>query len=303
MFLIALFQLFIPLFFIGLVAFGRQPNRLRWALVTLGFGLAILFMWVSSRWDFLSLYLRHVYLLLFLIAAAFSYRRIQPLPKPESRWQTIANRAAFVALIVLMLGLNWRAWRGYTVPDGAIDLASPLRNGRFMVLNGGGSPFINGHARVAPQNYALDMLGLDALGRSIGLGDDRAVLENYHIFGAPLYSPCAGTVLHAVDQFEDLIPPATDTVNLAGNYVLVDCGAGVEVILAHMKADSVQVTVGESVTTETMLGQVGNTGNTSEPHLHMHAERGGDVEKILDGEAVPILINGRYLVRSNVIDE
>jgi murein DD-endopeptidase MepM/ murein hydrolase activator NlpD len=46
------------------------------------------------------------------------------------------------------------------------------------------------------------------------------------------------------------------------------------------------------------LGQVGNSGNSSQPHLHLHAERGGEPGEILVGEAVPITLGGRFLVRN-----
>ena len=53
--------------------------------------------------------------------------------------------ATFIILIVLMLGLNWRALRGYPAPNGTVELESPLRNGRFLVLNGGSSPEESGN--------------------------------------------------------------------------------------------------------------------------------------------------------------
>jgi murein DD-endopeptidase MepM/ murein hydrolase activator NlpD len=131
---------------------------------------------------------------------------------------------------------------------------------------------------------------------------DRSDLESYSIFGAELYSPCTGRIAVAMDDYEDLVPPATDPEHPAGNHVLVEC-EGVEVLLAHLKRGSVTVEVGDSVTVETVLGQVGNTGNTSEPHLHIHAEQGGEPGVILDGRAVPITIDGRFLVRGDIIAE
>jgi hypothetical protein len=46
---------------------------------------------------------------------------------------------------------------------------------------------------------------------------------------------------------------------------------------------------------------VGNTGNTSEPHLHIHVEKGGETNTILNGIAVPFTINNQYLVRGDII--
>ena len=302
MFLIGLFQVAVPLLFIVMVALTRQPDRLRWGLNVVAYGLAISFMWVSARWDIVSIYLRTLFAILYLIAAIIGYRRIQTPATSASKIQSALNIIVPLFLIVMMAGLNWRSLIGYAVPDHTLDLVSPLRHDRYYVGQGGSSPFINGHARVRPQNYALDIVGLNALGLRAAAFSDSSDLESYEIFGATIYSPCEGTVLTAVDRFTDLNPPQTDTQNLAGNHVLLDC-SGVEVLLAHMKKDSVQVAVGDSVTTNTVLGQVGNTGNTSEPHLHIHAEQGGVRGDILNGEAVPITINGRYLVRGNIISD
>jgi murein DD-endopeptidase MepM/ murein hydrolase activator NlpD len=57
------------------------------------------------------------------------------------------------------------------------------------------------------------------------------------------------------------------------------------------------------VTTQTRLGEVGNSGNTSEPHLHIHAVRGGDPGDLMDGEAVPFTLDGRHLVRGSIYGE
>jgi hypothetical protein len=214
--------------------------------------------------------------------------------------QTLIGIVANGLLIVLMAGFNWFSFQGYSVPDGTVDLSSPLRGARYVVLHGGASPFTNGHFRVRPQNYALDILGLNVLGMRADMFGDRSDLESYSIFGAELYSPCTGSIAVAMDDYEDLIPPATDAEHPAGNHVLVEC-EGVEVVLAHMKQGSLRVEVGDSVTVETVLGQVGNTGNTSEPHLHIHAEQGGEPGVILDGKAVPITIDGRFLVRGDII--
>lgn len=125
-------------------------------------------------------------------------------------------------------------------------------------------------------------------------------LNDYVIYGEPIYSPCNGTVVKVIDEYDDLKPPNTDKIHLAGNYILIESD-GVEILLAHLKKGSNKVNVGDAVTTNTLLGQVGNTGNTSEPHLHMHIEKGGEPNTILNGEAVPFTINKQFLVRGNLI--
>jgi murein DD-endopeptidase MepM/ murein hydrolase activator NlpD len=60
------------------------------------------------------------------------------------------------------------------------------------------------------------------------------------------------------------------------------------------------VTPGTGVEEGDVLGQVGNSGTTSQPHLHLHAERGGTPNEILNGEGVPIELDGRFLVRNSL---
>ncbi len=104
-----------------------------------------------------------------------------------------------------------------------------------------------------------------------------------------------------MDGLPDLVPPEKDTDNLAGNHVVLAC-EGVEVILAHLKQGSVAVTSGMRVNEGDVLGQVGNSGDTSQPHLHLHAERGGEPGEILNGEGVPIELGGRFLVRNSLFN-
>jgi len=300
--LIGLFQILVPFILIGVFAITRQPDRLRWMLNLLAFGMVISFVWVSARWDITSIYLRALVPILFLVSGIISYRRIRAPKSRPSTIMTLIGISTSILLIVFMSGFNWFSFRGYAVPEGTVDLSSPLRGGRYVVLHGGASPFTNGHFRVRPQNYALDILGLNVLGMRANILGDRSDLKSYSIFGTDLYSPCAGTVAVAVDEYEDLIPPATDPEHLAGNHVLIEC-EGIEVLLAHMKQGSLRVGVGDAVTVKTVLGQVGNTGNTSEPHLHLHAEQEGEPGVILDGKAVPITIEGRFLVRGDIIAE
>ncbi len=300
MIFVALFQILVPLLLIGVLALSRKPSFWLWFLNLLAFGMVISFMWVSARWDASSLYVRLVLPFLFLAASVAGFRRIRVPAKPPTRSSLIVGVVVNLALIVLMSGFNWFSFRGYAAPQGAVDLHSPLRDDRIVVLNGGASPFINAHFRLKAQGYALDLLGLTPMGSSAEAFSDRSNLESYPIFNSKVYSPCEGIVSAVGDSFEDQRPPITDDKNPAGNHVLIEC-KGVEVLLAHLKQGSVLVSIGDSVTVNTELARVGNTGNTSEPHLHIHAEDGGVPGEFLDGRSVPITIGGRFLVRGNTI--
>jgi len=301
MLLTGLFYIIIPLFLIGMIALSRQPSILLWAVTILAFGFVIANMWATARWDLVGIYLKNVFLVLYLIACVVGYKRIKKPAKPQNRILTVLGIGVSILLIVYMSGVNWFTYRGYSAPEGTIDLVSPLRNNQYIVLHGGSSPFTNAHFHVRPQNYALDIVGLNSFGMrasSIAGGSD---LNNYVIYGDSVFSPCAGTVAIALDEYDDLAPPNTDTEHLAGNHILIECD-GAEVLLAHLKKGSIVVNEGDSVTSNSVLAQVGNTGNTSEPHLHMHVESGGEPRTILNGKAVPFTINNRFLVRGDIIE-
>jgi murein DD-endopeptidase MepM/ murein hydrolase activator NlpD len=86
---------------------------------------------------------------------------------------------------------------------------------------------------------------------------------------------------------------------MRGNFVELHCN-GVEVSLAHLREGSVRVGVGDRVDTGDLLGQVGNTGNRDEPHLHISAQRGASAGA-LDGEPVHIIFAGRFLARGGCL--
>ena len=301
MLLIGLFYIFLPLLLIGMIAFKRQPNIWIWIITILSFGSVIAYLWATARWEVVSIYFRPIFPILYLIACVVGYKRIEKPKVPQKKIVMILGVVLNLVLIVFISGLNWFSFRGYTTPENAIDLDSPFHNGRQIVLHGGASPFTNGHFHVRPQNHALDIVGLNSLGMRASSISGGSNLDNYVIYGEPIYSPCIGTVVIVVDEYDDQSPPKTDSEHPAGNHILIE-KEGVEILLAHLKKGSIKVKVGDMVNTNTLLGQVGNTGNTSEPHLHMHVEKGGELNTILNGKAVPFTIKEQFLVRGDVIE-
>jgi hypothetical protein len=182
----------------------------------------------------------------------------------------------------------------------AAELSFPLEGGVSYVAQGGNSSLLNYHNVDPAQRFALDVVKLNPAGtRAVGIYPSDPA--RYSVFGAEVRSPCDGEVTEAVDGHADLRPPEADRENLAGNHVVVRCAEeDVDVELAHMKEGSIAVKQGERVTEGGLLGGVGNTGNTSEPHLHIHAVRTGS-GSVLKGEGVPILFDGRFLVRNGLV--
>jgi murein DD-endopeptidase MepM/ murein hydrolase activator NlpD len=120
----------------------------------------------------------------------------------------------------------------------------------------------------------------------------------YLIYGDPVFAPCRGRVVVAEDGAADMPPPQVDRAHMAGNHVILECGSA-WIVLGHLKRGSVAVQAGQIVELGHVLGFVGNSGNTGEPHLHIHAQRPGSTIAPLSGEPVPIRLDGRYLVRND----
>lgn len=182
----------------------------------------------------------------------------------------------------------------------AAALTFPLEGSVYYVAQGGNSTLLNYHNTNRAQKFALDVVELNAAAtRAAGIYPSRS--SRYAVFGAEIHSPCEGEITEAVNAWPDLKPPETDRAHPAGNHVVVRCAEeDVNVELAHMKEGSVAVEQGESVDEGKLLGRVGNTGNTTEPHLHVHAVRTGS-GSTSKGEGVPIVFNDRFLVRNDLI--
>ena len=217
-------------------------------------------------------------------------------------------RVTEVALVVVALsGITWAAIPvvvGRTPPDVAIDLAMPLGPGRYLVASGGAARAINNHlmtldpafADSRGQSHGVDIIAIDRWGlRADAVAPVAA--DRYLITGTPVLAPCEGRVVQALDGRPDNPVPQMDRAVLAGNHVLLDCD-GLIVLLAHMTPGSVAVGTGDPVSTGQMLGRVGNSGNSAEPHLHLHVQTPAVPEADpLSGDPVWFTIEGRFLVR------
>lgn len=261
----------------------------------------------AGLWAVLPWYTALVLLAALLALALSQLRTVRRLAwtSPRPYWRASVGRAAFALLTLgtLVIAAAARQPPSETI----VDLQFPLRNGTYYVAAGGSRELLNPHlmtlteTRFRPlrgQSYGVDILKLGPFGlRATGLLP--ADPARYAIYGDPVFAPCPGVVILAEDGAPDMPPPQPDRTRMPGNYVLLDCG-GVHVLLAHFRQGSVRVASSERVTTDTVLGIAGNSGNSNEPHLHIHAQRpaapGGEP---LSGDPLPIRLDGKYLVRND----
>jgi hypothetical protein len=155
---------------------------------------------------------------------------------------------------------------------------------RRAILFNGGRAFI-------AQRYAIDWVRyrlVDGVGTTWSGPEDKN--SSYFCYDAPIYSMTAGKVIAVLDGIPENVPHSgkiaidVNFFNAGGNHVVVDIGYGLYALYAHMRPGTLKVKVGDEVNPGDILGHLGNSGNSSEPHLHAHIV---DRPSFLAGQGVP----------------
>jgi murein DD-endopeptidase MepM/ murein hydrolase activator NlpD len=149
------------------------------------------------------------------------------------------------------------------------NLKLPFR-GEWTVFWGGDTKELNYHVDHPAQKNAFDILIFDEKGRSYKI-DGRAN-EDYYAFGKELFAPCDGEVVLVVDGVKDNVPGELNPVYIPGNTVIIKTANNEYLFFAHFKQHSIKVAQGQKVKQGQLLGLCGNSGNSSEPHLHFHIQ-------------------------------
>jgi hypothetical protein len=303
-----LLQVLVALALLVWFAFGRPTSRTAWLLRAALVACYLVATAVGGLWLILPWYTPVIYHGLFLLALLRTLRRWDTLPALPRTPVGLAGTAAIGAVLVFSVALATYILTGWRTPADAVELSFPLRNGTYLVVNGGGNELINAHYKTLEgerfrawrgESYGVDIEKLNGLGlRARGLLPKT--LAAYEIFGEALYAPCAGEVIAAKDGVDEMTPPETDRQHMAGNHVILQCGSA-WIVLGHLQKGSVQVAAGQCLAQGQPLGRVGNTGNTGEPHLHIHAQWPGTAEAPLSGEPPPIRFDQHYPVRNGRI--
>lgn len=151
-------------------------------------------------------------------------------------------------------------------------LARAPFEGDWLISWGGENPKDNHHLGSPPQNLAVDIRKvIDGSGGQTRQGDPQKN-ESYGCWAQPIYSPIDGIVEVAVDGVPDNIPGELNRPSALGNYVMVRSASGFVVVLAHLMQGSVGKRAGEPVKAGELLARCGNSGNSTEPHLHIHVQ-------------------------------
>ena len=239
----------------------------------------MIFAFLSGAWAFTSYYLRFVFLGLFAVAVLRSNRSVS-----NTTWS--GRFLWWTPAIVLITILDVLAIQARFYPGTPVELSFPLKSGTFYVLQGGANALANPF-HGSTERYALDLVKLNSVGnRASAIAPEN--LNAYATYGEAVHSPCTGKVIAARDGLPDNSPGRSDAGHPEGNHVLLRCGDA-SVLLAHLMGGSIRVETGGEIEAGAPLARVGNSGNTSEPHLHISAEqRSASVPLAFGGATIAI---------------
>ena len=144
--------------------------------------------------------------------------------------------------------------------------------GAWMAGHAGGAVLVNYHNAIPSQKYAIDVVKVNEDGWFFQNNGEE--LTDIYSFGEPVYAPVAGVVTTVVDSLpnHEITFAPSDSLNPAGNHVVIHFDKDRYLFMAHLMAGTIEVQKGDSVKFGDIVGKIGNSGNSSWPHLHMHIQ-------------------------------
>lgn len=204
-------------------------------------------------------------------------------------WVTVDTTAAVPSALQHRLSVKVGAWPEEMMLECArvavsrtpVVISPPLRGDGWLSANGPSNTSghrralipIGGGAHIA-QRFAIDWVQLREDGRTFT--GDRLDNKNYRCYGAEALAVAEATVVAVKDGIPENVPGPTSRAvpitleTVGGNHVILDLGDGRYAFYAHLQPGKIYVKAGDKVRRGQVLGLVGNSGNSTEPHLHFH---------------------------------
>ncbi len=180
------------------------------------------------------------------------------------------------------------------------ELFLPFK-GRWLVAWGGDTKELNQHHDTPNQRFAFDFLGVDEKDKT--RKGQAQINEDYFAFAREILTPADGTVTDVISGVRDNVPGSMNPYSALGNAVFIRHREQEVSVFAHLKLGSIKVKVGDKVKRGQVIGLCGNSGNSSEPHLHYHLQ---NTPVIQDGtgikcyyQKVIVLENGKKQSKTN----
>lgn len=143
-------------------------------------------------------------------------------------------------------------------------------NDYWLAFWGGDTPEQNQHHATQSQKHAFDFIQTDKNGKFFKSSGETN--EDYYSFGADVLAPAEGEVIETVDGMRDNQPGELNSFHFLGNYVMLKHSEGVYSILGHLRQNSITVKAGQKLLAGQRLGECGNSGYSTDSHLHFHVQ-------------------------------
>jgi len=288
----------VPAILLGCSAIRTYGSKFCWMVWILGLAVYTIYTFIKGEWFLFGYYLRYGLLLGFVIVFVISLRSIMDVPLCMTM---SLDEIAGISFLLLFLTFTLIVLGDKRHVKMSIDATFPLREGHYYIAQGGGNAIINHHAPAEYSKYAIDILKINTYGfRAKGFYPKD--LQKYFIFEELVYSTVEGTVIKVIEDHPDMTPPCLDKEHPAGNHIITrHTGSGALIFLAHLRQRSILATEGDVVKEGQAIARVGNSGLSTEPHLHIHCEEDEVGELNVYGKGIPLLFDGRFLKRNDVV--
>ena len=190
------------------------------------------------------------------------------------------------------------------VSNDLIVITSPLKGSGWLAANGPSAQ--SGHRRAMiplsgsfyiAQRFAIDWVKLDP--RNKTFTGDSLKNSSYYAYSNNALAVADGIVTEVKDGIPENVPGLNSRAvpitleTVGGNHVIIDIGGGHYAFYAHLQPRSIRVKLGDHVKRGQVLGLVGNSGNSTEPHLHFHIT---DASSPLGAEGIPYAFETLYVI-------
>jgi murein DD-endopeptidase MepM/ murein hydrolase activator NlpD len=224
-----------------------------------------------------------------LFDSAVDRRRIEPTEKQTLTLKPTERKAIsdiFMDLPAGLIGENLLVEAAYKSPEKEAfsKITVPLRrmggfagrlpfDGAWYVSAEHG--FLDPHKRFLAETFAYDFIQIGANGRSF-LREGRNNAD-YYAYGKKVLASKDGTVVSVRSDVAENMPGETVNTSVpGGNAIVIDHGDGQYGYYAHLRPSAIAVKVGSRVRAGDPIGEVGNSGDSTEPHLHFHVMNNAD---------------------------
>ena len=299
----------LALFAILMMAFAPVPNRRVFVLLSAGSASLLVGLILAGIWVYPPLYGASIYVLVFGLVISLRIRSLSYAGRARPIFLSIVS-VTMLGLGLVFIGFGTLGRVPPTEPF--VELAPPHpRDERFCVLSGGNTLLLNAHFLEGPntgasfERHSVDFIKLNRFRfrtkTPYSLNPKPVDPAGYAIFDEPVFAPCSGDVVSVENDKPDNLAGFEYRSHEGSNLVELSC-KNAYILLAHFRRNSVRVSKGQSVEAGDLLGFVGNSGNTEEPHLHIHAQSTSfQATEMAPAQAIPIRFDGRYLSRGDCL--